>query len=41
MDASSLKKLKELEEENRKLKMMYVDLSLEITALKDIIEINL
>ena len=38
MEASSLKRLKELEEENRKLKQMYADLSLEITVLKDIIE---
>ena len=38
MDASSLKRLKELEEENRKLKQMYADLSLELTVLKDIIE---
>jgi len=38
MDASSLKRLKELEEENRKLKQMYADLSLELTVLKDVIE---
>lgn len=38
MEASSLKRLKELEEENRKLKQMYADLSLELTVLKDIIE---
>jgi len=38
MDASSLKRLKELEEENRKLKQMYAELSLEFTVLKDIIE---
>jgi putative transposase len=38
MDASSLKRLKELEEENRKLKQMYADISLEYKALKDILE---
>jgi putative transposase len=38
MDASSLKRLKELEEENRRLKHMYADLSLEHRVLKDIVE---
>ena len=38
MDASSLKRLKELEEENRKLKEMYADISLEHKVLKDIVE---
>ena len=38
MDASALKRLKELEEENRRLKQMYEDLSLEHRALKDIVE---
>jgi len=38
MDASALKRLKELEEENRQLKQMYVDLSLEHQALKDIVQ---
>ena len=38
MDASSLKRLKELEEENTKLKQMYADISLEYKALKDILE---
>jgi putative transposase len=38
MDASSLKRLKELEEENVKLKQMYADISLEYKALKDILE---
>jgi putative transposase len=38
MTVSDIKKLKQLEEENRKLKQMYADLSLEITVLKDIIE---
>ena len=38
MDVSALKRLKELEEENRCLKQMYADLSLEHKALKDIVE---
>jgi putative transposase len=38
MDASALKRLKELEEENRRLKQMYADLSLEYQALKDIVQ---
>ena len=38
MDASALKRLKELEEENTKLKQMYADISLEYKALKDILE---
>lgn len=38
MDASALKRLKELEEENKKLKQMYADLSLEHKVLKDIVE---
>jgi putative transposase len=38
MDASALKRLKELEEENRRLKQMYADLSLEHQALKDIVK---
>ena len=38
MDASALKRLKELEEENRKLKEMYADISLKHKALKDIVE---
>jgi putative transposase len=37
MDAAYIKRLKELEEENRKLKQMYADISLENRALKDII----
>ena len=37
MDVSQLKKLKELEEENRKLKQMYADVSLQRDALKDVI----
>ena len=38
MDVSALKRLKELEEENRRLKQMYAELSLEHKALKDIVE---
>ncbi len=38
MDASSLRKLKELEEENRRLKQMYAELSLDHKILKDIVE---
>ena len=38
MEASDVKRLKELEEENRRLKQMYANLSLENHALKDLIE---
>lgn len=38
MEASDVKRLKELEEENRKLKQMYAELSLETRTLKDVIE---
>ncbi len=38
MEASDIKKLKDLEEENRRLKQMVTDLSLECRALKDVIE---
>jgi len=38
MDAIALKRLKELEAENQKLKEMYADLSLEHKVLKDIVE---
>ena len=38
MEASQLKKLKELEDENRRLKRMYADLSLDHQLLKDVIE---
>ncbi len=37
LDASDLKRLRELEAENSKLKRMYADLSLENDALKDLI----
>src|SRR5690606_27332265 len=36
METSQLKRLKELEEENRKLKQMYADASLDNQMLKDI-----
>ena len=38
MSVSELKRLKELEEENRRLKQMYANLSLQYEVLKDIIE---
>jgi putative transposase len=38
LDESQLRRLKELEEENRRLKRMYADLSLDHMILKDIIE---
>ena len=37
MEAADIKRLKELELENSKLKRMYADLSLECDALKDLI----
>jgi putative transposase len=38
MSVSELKRTRELEAENAKLKRMYADLALENTALKDLIE---
>ena len=38
MEASDVKRLKELENENQRLKQMYADLSLEHRILKDIVE---
>ena len=38
LGVSELKRLKELELENAKLKRMYADIALENTALKDVIE---
>lgn len=38
MEVSQLKQLKELQEENRKLKAMYADLALDHRILKDVIE---
>ncbi len=37
MEASDIRKLRELEDENRRLKQMYADLCLENRALKDVI----
>jgi len=37
MEASDIQRLKELEAENRQLKQIYADISLENRALKDII----
>lgn len=38
MEVNQVKQLKELQEENRKLKAMYADLALDHRILKDIIE---
>lgn len=38
LDANALRRLKELEDENRKLKQMYANLSLEHQVLKEIVE---
>jgi putative transposase len=37
MEASDIKKLKELQEENEKLKRMYADMALENQAIKDLL----
>ena len=37
MEASDLRRVKELEAENAKLKRMYADLALENTAIKDVL----
>ena len=37
MEVAHMKRLKELEEENRKLKQMYADTSLDIRMLKDVL----
>ena len=37
MEASDIKKLKELQEENGKLKRMYADMALENKAIKDLL----
>ncbi|MBC2735513.1 MAG: hypothetical protein HF981_14240 [Desulfobacteraceae bacterium] len=36
MEASDIRRLKELEQENRRLKQMHADVSLENKALKDV-----
>lgn len=38
MDAAQLKRLKELEEENHRLKRMYADLSLDHELLREVLE---
>lgn len=38
MDVSQVKRLKELEEENRRLKQMYADMALDNQILRDVIE---
>lgn len=38
MNASELKRLKQLEEENRRLKQMYTDLALDLKVAREIIE---
>jgi len=38
MEASDLRRLRKLEEENRRLKQMYAELSLEHQVLKDVVE---
>jgi putative transposase len=38
MDVNNLKRMKELEAENARLKKMYADISLQNEALKDLIE---
>ncbi len=38
MEASDIKKIKDPEDKNRRLKQMFADLSLENLALKDVIE---
>ena len=38
MDVSQVRRLKEIEEENRKLKQMYADLALDNRILRDVIE---
>ena len=41
LEASDLKRLKDLEEENRRLKQMYAELSLDHKVLKDIVDSKL
>ena len=38
MEVSQVKRLRELEEENRNLKQMYADLALDNRILRDVIE---
>lgn len=37
MEVSGVKRLKELEDENRRLKQMYADVSLDVKMLKDVL----
>jgi putative transposase len=37
MDASALRRLRELEDENQRLKQMYADLSLDHQVLKEVL----
>lgn len=37
MEVSQVKRLKELEDENRRLKQMYADVSLDVKMLKDVL----
>jgi putative transposase len=37
MEASDIRRLKELQEENEKLKRMYADMALENRAIKDLL----
>jgi putative transposase len=38
MEPDDMKKIKDLEDENRRLKQMFAELNLECRALKDVIE---
>ena len=38
MEASDIRRLREMEDENRRLQQMFADLSLKHEALKDIVE---
>lgn len=38
LESSDLKRMKELEDENRRLKQMYAELSLDHKVLKDVVE---
>ena len=41
MEASDVRRLRELKEENARLNRVYADLALEVTALKDVIATKL
>jgi len=41
MEAADIRRLKELEDENRRLKQMYATQSLELQLMKEVIEIKL